>query len=150
MDLRDAARPAAEVIAALALRPHPEGGYFRETWRDVAADGGRGVGTAILFLLAAGQTSHWHRIDADELWIWNAGGPLRLDLSADAKAVRAHRLGPDLRARESLHLRVPRTVWQSATPLAAWSLVTCTVAPAFRFEGFELAPPGWRPGLRAD
>jgi predicted cupin superfamily sugar epimerase len=141
IDLRDAGVDAALVIAALDLRPHPEGGHYRETWRDSPAGGGRGAATSILFLLRAGESSHWHRVDAAELWIWQAGAPLTLRL---ASAVDV-RLGPGLADGETLHRVVPSGVWQSARPLGAWSLCCCVVAPAFRFEGFELAPPGWEP-----
>jgi len=109
------------------------------------ADGGRGAGTAILFLLRAGEASHWHRVDADELWIWQAGAPLALSLSADGLGEQRVALGPDHGAGERLQGVVPRGCWQAAASLGAWSLVTCTVSPAFRFEGFELAPKGWRP-----
>ncbi len=124
------------MIAALELRPHPEGGHYRETWRDSPADGSRGVGTAILFLLAAGETSRWHRVDAAELWIWQAGAPLELHLDRDQP--RRHRLGPDCTAH-ALHGLVPPFVWQSAASIGAWTLVTCVVAPAFSFAGLELA-----------
>jgi predicted cupin superfamily sugar epimerase len=133
------------VIAALALQPHPEGGHYRETWRDAPADGRRGAGTAILFLLAAGESSHWHRVDAAELWIWQAGAPLALAV-AEAATTR-HVLGPEA-GTQSLHAVVPPLAWQSAASLGAWSLVTCVVAPAFSFAGFDLAPPGWRPEQR--
>ncbi|CAH2600296.1 Cupin domain-containing protein [Rhodovastum atsumiense] len=146
MDLRDPTLPAAAVIRELGLLPHPEGGHYRETWRDTPPDGSRGAGTAILFLLAAGERSHWHRVDADELWIWQAGAPLALRLSADAMAVTHHALGPEPRRGQSLQQVAPRGVWQAASSLGGWTLVTCTVSPAFRFEGFELAPPGWQPG----
>lgn len=146
IDLGNPALPAAAVIAALGLRPHPEGGHFRETWRDVAADGGRGAGSAILFLLGAGEASHWHRVDADELWIFNAGAPLRLLMSADAITVKPHIVGLPLAAAAFPHALVPRGHWQAASSLGAWTLVTCTVSPAFHFAGFELAPPGWEPG----
>lgn len=142
-DLRRVDLAAASVIAELGLAPHPEGGHFRETWRDVPADGGRGAGTAILFLLARGEVSAWHRVDAAELWCWQAGAPLVLSVSADGRAAEARRLGPDLGAGEALQGLVPRGHWQSATSLGDWTLVTCVVAPAFRFEGFEMAPPGW-------
>jgi len=150
MNLRDTAAPAAEVVRALGLLAHPEGGHFRETWRDQPDDGSRGAGTAILFLLAAGEVSHWHRVDADELWLWQAGAPLLLRRSAvggraDGRTVADSRLGPDLAAGEALQLLVPRRCWQSAASLGAWSLVSCVVAPAFRFAGFELAAAGWRP-----
>jgi predicted cupin superfamily sugar epimerase len=128
------------VIEALGLRPHPEGGHYRETWRDNPPDGSRGAGTAIFFLLAAGESSHWHRVDAEELWLWQAGAPLQLQL--ETKAVR---LGANLARNESLQCVVPRHYWQAAESLGAWTLVTCVVCPAFRFEGFELAPPGWSP-----
>lgn len=146
VDLRDPTTPAGAVVRALGLLAHPEGGHYRETWRDRPADGGRGAGTAILFLLAEGEVSHWHRVDAAELWIWNAGAPLRLDVSADRRAVSALTLGPSLGEGHALHGLVPPGAWQSARSLGAWTLVTCTVSPAFRFEGFELAPPGWQPG----
>lgn len=142
MDLRDPATPAAAIVSALGLLPHPEGGHYRETWRDKPADGGRGAGTAILFLLAAGEVSHWHRVDAAELWIWQAGAPLLLELSGDVPVVT---LGPLLGEGQGLQGLVPPGVWQSARSRGAWTLVTCTVSPAFRFEGFELAPAGWRP-----
>lgn len=140
-DLRDPALPAAAVIAALGLQPHPEGGHYRETWRDHPPGGGRGAGTAILFLLAAGEASHWHRVDASELWLWQAGAPLVLGVGTAA----ALRLGPDLGAGDTLQALVPPHAWQSARPLGAWSLVSCVVAPAFDFAAFTLAPPGWAP-----
>ena len=134
------------MIRALDLRPHPEGGHYRETWRDDPPDGGRGAATAILFLLAAGERSHWHRVDAAEIWLWHAGAPLRLGLSADGKS-RAHRtIGPDLAAGAALQGVVPAGFWQAAESLGAWTLVSCVVAPAFAFSGFELAPPAWQPG----
>ena len=147
-DLRDPALPAASVAAALGLLPHPEGGHYRETWRDAppdgSPDGARGVGTSILFLLAAGERSHWHRVDAAEAWHWHAGAPLRLRI-ADGGTIADHRLGPDLGAGEFPFGLVPPGAWQAAESLGAWTLVACTVSPAFRFEGFELAPPGWEP-----
>ncbi len=138
-DLRDPALPEDRVRAALGLLPHPEGGHYRELWRDVPEGGGRGAGTSILFLLAAGERSHWHRVDATEVWLWQAGAPLRLDI-ADAAGQRDVRLGPDLGAGEVLQGVVP-----PAASLGAWTLVSCIVAPAFQFAGFELAPPGWVP-----
>jgi len=148
IDLRDSKLPAETVIAALGLQPHPEGGHFRETWRDQPDGGSRGAGTAILFLLALDQFSHWHRVDAAELWIWQAGAPLVLSVSPDGHDASAHWLGPNLGARQSLQYVVPALHWQAATSLGAWTLMTCTVSPAFRFEGFELAPPDWRPTPR--
>jgi predicted cupin superfamily sugar epimerase len=141
IDLRDASAPVEAVIEALALQPHPEGGHYREIWRDVAADGARGTGTSILFLLRAGEQSHWHRVDAAELWVWQAGAPLLLRIDADA----AHTLGPMIGSGESLQQLVPRDCWQSARSLGQWTLCSCIVAPAFSFEGFELAPPDWQP-----
>jgi predicted cupin superfamily sugar epimerase len=138
IDLRDTSLDEAAVRAALGLMPHPEGGHYRELWRDRPADGGRGAGTSILFLLAAGEVSAWHRVDAAEVWLWQAGAPLHLGM-ADRAAVR---LGPDLAAGEALQAVVPAGVWQAARSLGAWSLVSCVVAPAFEFAGFELAPAG--------
>ena len=144
-NLRDPGLEAGAVIAALGLRPHPEGGHYRETWRDAPAGGTPGAGTAILFLLAAGQRSHWHRVDAAEGWHWQAGAPLALRIS-DGGTPATHRLGPDLGAGEALFALVPAGLWQAAESLGGWSLVACTVSPAFTFEGFEMAPPGWEPG----
>ncbi|MDB5369976.1 MAG: cupin [Roseomonas sp.] len=145
LDLRDPALPAAAVIAALGLRPHPEGGHYREIWRDSPPDGSRGAGTAIYFLLAAGESSHWHRVDAAEAWHWYGGGPLELSLSADGKAVETRLIGPGIGAGQQPFGLVPQGWWQAARPLAGWVLVGCTVSPAFGFAGFELAPPGWHP-----
>ena len=136
---------AVTVIEALELQPHPEGGHYRETWRHDPGDGSRGAGTAILFLLAAGERSHWHRVDADELWHFHAGDALRLETS-DGDGVHASVLGVDLVAGQQPQLLVPAAHWQAAEPLGEWTLVGCTVSPAFRFEGFELAPEGWSPG----
>jgi hypothetical protein len=141
IDLRDASASAEAVIEALALQPHPEGGHYRETWRDVPADRSRGAGTAILFLLHQGERSHWHRVDGAELWIWQAGAPLLLQIDADA----AHTLGPMIGNGESLQQLVPRNHWQSARSLGRWTLCSCIVAPAFSFKGFELAPLDWQP-----
>jgi predicted cupin superfamily sugar epimerase len=148
IDLRDPALPAEAVAAALGLQPHPEGGQYRETWRDPGRDSsneGRGAGTAILFLLAAGEVSHWHRVDAAELWVWQGGSPLRLDVSADGGAPDSRTLGPLFPDHTPHHL-VAAECWQSARSLGPWSLVTCVVAPAFSFDGFVLAPPEWQPG----
>lgn len=142
IDLRDAGADADSVIAALELRAHPEGGHYRETWRDSPADGGRGAGTAILFLLRAGERSHWHRVDAAELWIWQAGAPLVLSIDRLA----ALRLGPDLRSGDVPQGLVPAGCWQAASSVGAWSLCSCVVAPAFLFSGFEMAREGWEPG----
>jgi predicted cupin superfamily sugar epimerase len=134
---------AEQIIEALGLREHPEGGYFRETWRDVPEAGGRGSGTAIYYLLRHDQVSVWHRIDATEIWHFYAGSPLELRIRSDAEATEAV-LGNDLARGESPQLVVPAGAWQSARSRAegpqGYTLAGCTVSPAFRFEGFELAP----------
>jgi len=139
---------ARAVIGLLSLAPHPEGGHFRETFRDAGdVPGGRGASTAIYFLLAAGERSHWHRVDATEVWHWYAGAPLRLCRAADdAGPVERLLLSADLAAGEVPQAVVPAGHWQAAETLGAWTLVGCTVAPAFDFAGFELAPSGWAPG----
>ena len=137
---------AKGVIARLGLTPHPEGGHYRETFRDPAVDAdGRARSTAILFLLDVGEVSEWHRVDAAEVWHWHAGAPLVLTTSPNGHDAEARHLGPELMAGQLPQLVVPAGHWQTATSLGAWTLVGCTVAPGFRFEGFELAPPGWRP-----
>lgn len=141
---------ADQVIAALDLRPHPEGGHYRETWRDEPSDGGRGVGTAIYFLLDAGQRSRWHRVDADELWLFHAGAPLRLTMTPDGdREPRDMLLGTDLSAGQMPQARVPAGWWQAAEAINGWTLVTCIVTPAFTFDGFELAD-GPLPAGRSD
>jgi predicted cupin superfamily sugar epimerase len=147
--LTDPNMAAEAVIRALALSPHPEGGHYRETWRDAPADGGRGTATAILFLLAAGERSHWHRVDATELWLWHAGAALRLAQSADGVGETDRVLGPDLASGAQLQIVVPPGCWQAAESLGSWTLVSCVVAPAFQFSGFELAPPGWQPRTKS-
>ena len=135
---------ADEIIARYELTPHPEGGHYREIYRAQAEDGGRGAVTSIYHLLSAGEVSAWHRVDAVEIWHYHAGDALRLELSLDGMATTSHRLGIDDNAWPQV--TVPVGAWQSARPEGAWTLVGCTVAPAFEFAGFELAPPGWRPG----
>jgi predicted cupin superfamily sugar epimerase len=136
---------AAEVIAMLELQPHPEGGHFRETFRDSRCDAaGRAASTAIYFLLAKGERSHWHRIDAVEVWHFYAGAALTLRI-ADDTGERAIRLGDNLTAGEMPQVIVPPHAWQAADSSGDWSLVGCTVAPGFDFSSFELAPPGWSP-----
>jgi uncharacterized protein len=135
---------AADVIRLLHLRPHPEGGHFRETFRDPRCIDGRSVSTAIYFLLARGERSHWHRVDAAEIWHWHAGAPLLLHVGGGAGA-SALRLGADLAAGERPQAVIPAGIWQSAESLGDWTLVGCTVAPGFEFSGFDLAPPGWSP-----
>ena len=139
---------AASIIAALDLRPHPEGGHYRETFRHVDPAGGRGAMTAIYYLLAAGEFSHWHRVDAAEIWHWYAGAPMVLTLSANGHDAEAKILGPEILGGQRPQLTVEAGVWQTATSLGAWTLVGCTVGPAFAFEGFELASPDWRPQPR--
>ncbi|HEY4375944.1 MAG TPA: cupin domain-containing protein [Acidimicrobiales bacterium] len=137
---------ADDVIARLHLQPHPEGGWYRELWRDEPGDGTRGAGTAIHFLLPAGERSHWHRVDATEIWHHYAGAPLVLAVAAPDGALTEVVLGDDLLAEQQPQGIVPPHAWQAAWSTGAWTLVGCTVAPAFDFAGFELAPPGWSPG----
>ena len=134
---------AADVIALLDLKPHPEGGHYRETFRDPREIDGRSVGTAIYFLLAEGEASHWHVVDAAEIWHFHAGAPLELRIADGAE--RRIVLGSDLSAGQRPQAVVPTGVWQAARSLGAWTLVGCTVAPGFDFAGFELAPQGWSP-----
>ena len=138
---------AAAMIAALGLTPHPEGGWYRETWRAAETlPGGRAVATSILFLLEAGQRSHWHRVDAGELWLFQAGAAIELSIAEEAGAVQTVILGPDALSGEVLQQLVPPGAWQSAQgPVQGWALMGCVVAPAFEFEGFELAPEDWAP-----
>jgi uncharacterized protein len=136
---------AADIIAQLRLEPHPEGGHYRETFRDSRLDAnGRSVSTAIYFLLAKGERSHWHRIDAVEVWHHYAGSALKLQIT-DRDGTRTLRLGPDLAAGEMPQAVVPAQAWQAAESCGDWTLVGCTVAPGFDFATFELAPPGWEP-----
>jgi predicted cupin superfamily sugar epimerase len=139
---------AADVIRLLDLKPHPEGGHFRETFRDARRiDGGRAASTAIYFLLARGERSHWHRLDAVEVWHWHAGAVLTLAMAPGKGApVTRLRLGPDLATGERPQAIVPAQVWQAAETLGEWTLVGCTMAPGFELAGFELAPAGWNPG----
>jgi predicted cupin superfamily sugar epimerase len=134
------------IIRTLGLKPHPEGGYYAETWRDTAQNGGRGSGTAIYYLLNAGEVSAWHRVDATEIWHWYAGAPLKLSISDDGIASNDIMLGADIVAGERPQAIVPIHGWQSAQSLGDWTLVGCTVSPAFDFAGFELARAGWEPG----
>ncbi|MGR3540736.1 MAG: cupin domain-containing protein [Hasllibacter sp.] len=133
---------ADRLIAALGLAPHPEGGHYRQTWAGPDA-GGRPTGTAILFLLRAGEASHWHRVDADEIWLFHAGAPLTLSLSRDGERAEDRTLGPDVLGGQSPQVVVPKGWWQAARAGGAFTLVSCTVSPGFTFDGFELAPPGF-------
>jgi len=135
---------AADMVCALKLKPHPEGGHYRETFRDSRQLDGRPVSTAILFLLARGERSHWHRIDAVEIWHYYRGAPLKLEVVDGAKE-EIFRLGADINAGEAPQVTVPAHAWQAAESLGDWTLTGCTVAPGFSFDGFELAPSGWKP-----
>jgi uncharacterized protein len=139
-------RPSAsDIIARLGLKPHPEGGHYRETFRDTRLDAdGRARSTAIYFLLAHGERSHWHRIDAVECWHHYAGDTLTLHIAEDG-VTRSVRLGCDLAAGEVPQAIVPAHAWQASETTGEWSLVGCTVAPGFDFATFELAPKGWTP-----
>ncbi len=135
---------AEAIITRLGLQPHPEGGWYAETWRGTPAADGRPTATAIHFLLREGERSHWHRVDADEVWLWHAGAALGLSIAADAAGpATAYRLGPDLFAGDTPQVVVPARHWQAAESTGGWTLVSCIVAPGFRFEGFELAPEGF-------
>ncbi|MGI9381738.1 MAG: cupin domain-containing protein [Methyloligellaceae bacterium] len=136
---------AEDVIRMLDLAPHPEGGHYRETFRDRPDGSGRSFGTAIYFLLREGEVSHWHRVDATEIWHWYAGAALALSVTTDEGVARTHTLGSSLAHGERPQVVVPDKVWQSARSLGAWTLAGCTVAPGFEFSGFELAPDDWTP-----
>ena len=138
---------ADDIIRELGLEPHPEGGWFAETYRHKPDDGGRGASTAIYYLLRAGESSHWHRVrDADEVWHWYAGEPLLLRMASPRSgAVEEIILGPDIGAGQRPQAVVPADWWQAARPLGDWGLVGCTVSPAFEFSAFEMAPEGWSP-----
>jgi predicted cupin superfamily sugar epimerase len=136
---------ADEIVQRLQLAPHPEGGMYAETWRAPAADGERPSGTAIHFLLRAGDRSHWHRVDATEIWHFYAGDPLELQVSPDGRRVDTSVLGADLARGERPQLIVPPHAWQAARTTGTWTLVGCTVSPGFDFAGFELAPQTWAP-----
>jgi len=126
---------AQALIARHGLQPHPEGGWYRETWRAETEPGARSAGTAILFLLEEGQGSHWHKVDAAELWFWHAGAPL--DLRIGDATVTLEAANPQA--------LVPAGEWQAARPRGGWAFVSCVVVPGFDFAGFTLAPPGWEP-----
>ncbi|WP_298847779.1 cupin domain-containing protein [uncultured Ruegeria sp.] len=132
---------AQEIIDGLNLQQHPEGGWYAETWR--AENEGRPTGTCIYFLLQEGESSHWHRVDATEIWLYHAGAPLILSLSASDDGPAAdHLLTPDL-SQGAPQLIVPKGHWQAARSTGDYTLVSCTVSPGFQFEGFELAEPGF-------
>ena len=136
---------AAEIIRLLGLEPHPEGGHFCQTFRDTQLiDGKRPASTAIYFLLARGERSHWHRVDAAEGWHWYAGDALTLTIVEHGKKSTVT-LGSDLAAGQRPQAVVPAQAWQAAEGLGDWTLVGCTVAPGFEWAGFELAPKDWTP-----
>jgi predicted cupin superfamily sugar epimerase len=138
---------ARDVIDALGLQPHPEGGWYAETWRASAVGGERPASSAILYLLGAGEESRWHRVDADEIWQFSAGDALELRVATTNQSPAVtHRLGGDVVAGDEPQVVVPADAWQAARPLGAWTLVGCIVAPAFSFDGLELAPDAWEPG----
>lgn len=141
---------AERIKKELGLKPHPEGGWYAESFRDTDGADGRAHSTAIYFLLEAGDVSHWHRVtDAAEVWHFYAGAPLVITLSKNGHDAQAFRLGANLSMGERPQIVVPANCWQTATSLGAWTLVGCTVAPGFDFAKFELAPPDWRPTPRA-
>ena len=138
---------AQAIIAKLGLAPHPEGGWYGETFRAAQTPGERGTASVIYFLLEPGQRSHWHRVDGAEIWLWHAGSPLLLRMApGDEGPVGQHRLGPDVLAGEVPQLIIPTHYWQTAQADEGWALVSCVVSPGFTFAGFELAAPGWEPG----
>lgn len=137
------------LIDHLDMQPHPEGGHYVETFRDASDGETRGAVTCIHFLLQLGEVSAWHRVDATEIWHFAAGDPLVLTLSANGHDAEAKKLGTDLQAGQRPHIVVPPNCWQTAETLGRWTLVSCIVAPAFSFDGFDLAPPDWRPMPRS-
>ncbi|MCI5075174.1 cupin domain-containing protein [Oricola sp.] len=140
---------AERIKKELGLQPHPEGGWYAESFRDKAGVDGRAHSTAIYFLLEAGDVSHWHRVtDAVEVWHFYAGAPLALTLSPNGHDATGYRLGPNLTTGEHPQIVVPANCWQTATSLGPWTLVGCTVSPGFDFASFELAPPDWKPTPR--
>lgn len=136
---------ADEVIRQLKLEPHPEGGHYRETFRDAPVEGARSASTSIYYLLAKDEVSHWHRVDAVEIWHWYGGAPLKLSIAPADKPSSNFLLGDDLISGQHPQIMVPKYYWQSARSLGEWTLVGCTVAPGFEFLGFEMAADGWEP-----
>ena len=137
---------ADECIRRLGLQPHPEGGFYRETWRSPTVTGERASGTAIYYLLQRDRGSHWHRVDATEIWHYYAGAPLELSVSRDGVHVETAVLGPDLTTGARPQIVIDADVWQSARTQGEFTLVGCTVSPGFEFSGFLMAGPGWQPG----
>ena len=145
MVVQTSAVDAEQLITGLGLVPHPEGGHYVETWRRGEPAGGRATATAILFLLRNGERSHWHRVDADELWLFHYGDPLRLHVAADETPIETSTLGIDIAGGHRPQVIVPAGRWQAAESLGRFTLVSCVVSPGFEFTGFELAPHGWEP-----
>ena len=138
---------AQAIIEQLGLERHPEGGWYRETWRADAPPGERASATAIFFLMEDGDSSHWHRVDAAEIWLWHAGVSLTLSMAPDEHGpISSVTLGPDVLGGHTVQALVPPGQWQAAKPDNGWSLISCVVSPGFEFSGFDLAPPGWKPG----
>lgn len=137
---------AAEIVRLLGLEPHPEGGWYRQTFADPPQDGGRAHSTAIYYLIEGGPAGRWHRVDSAEVWHWYAGAPLTLTTSPDGMAKTSALLGADLSAGARPQAVVPPGHWQSARSLGEWTLVGCTVAPGFEFAHFEMAAADWEPG----
>ena len=139
---------ANEIIRLLDMQPHPEGGYYAQTYPTDRQVGPRPTSTAIYYLLQADEVSAWHKVDAEEHWLWHAGSALVVTVSPESgRGAKAHTLGPDLRAGQRPQFSIPAHYWQTAECLGAWCLVSCIVAPGFQFSGFQLAPPDWRPEL---
>jgi predicted cupin superfamily sugar epimerase len=132
---------AREIIRLLDLRPHPEGGFYRETWGTRTKLAGKPAGTSIYYLLRKNEVSRWHRVPSDRSWQWCAGAPLELILSEDKEDQNQLVLGPDLEQDEEPQIHVPNSWWQKARTLGDWTLVQCTAAPGYVFEGYEMAPP---------
>lgn len=132
------------IIDELGLQPHPEGGWYAETWRAPAGTGERATSTGIYFLLQAGERSHWHTVDADEIWLHHSGAPLQLHVATD-DGQQTHVLGSDVVAGQRPQVVVPNGAWQAAESTGDWTRVSCVVAPGFLFDGFTLAPPDWQP-----
>jgi len=141
---------ADDIIRWLALKPHPEGGYYRESFRDGNPSSGRSASTAIYYLLRRGDISRWHRVDATEIWHWYAGAPLVLYMSDDGKTMRESILGIEFERGQNPQIVIPKHVWQSGKSLGGYTLIGCTVAPGFEFSGFELAPDAFSPLPKAD
>jgi uncharacterized protein len=138
---------ALDIIDILKLERHPEGGWYAQTFRDSDEHDGRAHSTAIYYLLEGGDRSHWHTVDAVEIWHYHTGAPLELSLSDDGGSARTIILGADLKAGQRPQGLVRKGAWQSARSLGDWTLVSCTVAPGFEFSGFRMAPPEWQPGM---